>query len=40
MCNLHVYALQGHHRYGMILGHEILSKLNIYLRFSYNTVIY
>ena len=38
MWNFHMDGSQGHHRYGMILGGEILTKLNMELCFSNNTV--
>ena len=37
-CNLHVDDSQGNHKYDMILEHNTLSKLNIYLCFSNHAV--
>ena len=37
-CNSLVDHLQGSHRYNMILGRDIFSKLKIYLCFSENTI--
>ena len=36
--NFHVDVSQGKRRYNMILGHDILSKLKIYLCLSDNTI--
>ena len=36
MCSFHVYDLHGNHRYGMILGGDIWSKLKLDLFFSRN----
>ena len=38
ICSFHVDELQGCHRYDMILGRDIFSKLNIDLCFSNNTL--
>ena len=37
-CNFYMDDLQVFHRYGIILGHDILSKLNMDLCFSNNTI--
>ena len=38
MQNFHVYDNQGNHRYDMILVHNILYELRIYLCLSENTI--